>query len=204
MSQTLEYNDLSGQAKPAKNNSGKPRRSWLGRTARFVLWTLLVLFILILIVLGILYWIAGTDSGFARVTAIASERVPGLSIDGASGNLRHGITAESVTYANDTIDIKAAGLESGWRLGCLMQRKFCLDDLHIDALDVTTFATDEVDETPPRTEAIALPDIELPIDIALSDITIDTVRFQAPGDVPVQIVNDIHISAQTSDSQLTY
>ncbi|MFK7857879.1 MAG: translocation/assembly module TamB domain-containing protein [Granulosicoccus sp.] len=181
----------------------RPRRSWAKRITRALLWTVLILFLLMLLILGAVYWLAGTDSGFARVSSLANEHVAGLSIDAPTGNLRDGISAESVSFTNESIDIKATSLSSGWQLGCLTRKRFCLDDLHIEALDIATKTEEAVEPAEPRTGAIELPDIALPIDISISDITIGTVRFQAPGDAPLQIINDIQLSASTDASKVT-
>jgi len=185
---------------PRKNG---PRRSWLVRICRWILWTLLILIVLILIVLGVAYYLAGTDSGFARLSSLANKHVAGLEIEASSGNLQTGISAGAVSFSNDTIDIKAAGLNSAWQLNCLLEKRFCLDDLHIEELDVTTRAAEVTEPAEPRTGAIELPDIALPIDVSISDVSIGVVRFQGPGDVPVQVINDIELSASTEDSVVT-
>ncbi len=187
--QTIEVDNI----KP-----NKPKRSFFMRTCRGLLWTVLALILLVVIILAIVFWLAGSDSGFSRITSIANERVPGLTIDGINGNLSSGINASTVSFTNDTIDLKATNLRTDWRLDCLLQRRFCLDSLHIDELDVSTFASDEPEpEEPARTSAIELPTVNLPIEIDITDVSIGTVRFQPPGDGAVQIINDIHVSATT-------
>ncbi len=202
-------NTTSGSASPgaAPDNAIKPKpakRSWLKRIVRFILWSLLVLFVLLLIVVGLLSWLAGTDSGFSRVTKLANEHVPGLAITQSSGNLRTGFLAENISFANDAMDIQVSQLESEWRLGCLLEKTFCLDNIDIDELQLTTYPpTEPVPEPPARQGAIELPDITLPIAVDISNVSIGTFRFQAPGDAPVQVVNNIRLSARAEQSIIT-
>ena len=203
--QDIKANDSAGNNSSADNSSANSRnkakpvkRSFFMRTCRGLLWAVLALILLVVIILAIVFWLAGTDSGFSRLTSMANERVPGLNIEGVEGSLSSGINASSLSFANDAIDLKATNLRSDWRLGCLLERRFCLDTLHIDELDVSTFASTEPEpEEPARTSAIELPTVNLPIDIDISDVTIGTVRFQPPEDGAVQIINDIHLSATT-------
>ncbi|MFK7996421.1 MAG: translocation/assembly module TamB domain-containing protein [Granulosicoccus sp.] len=180
-----------------------PRRSGLRRLTRWLLLSIGALLLIVALLLVVLYWLTGTDSGFARVSSLANKHVTGLSIDESTGNLRNGIKANAINFSNETIDVKASGLTSAWQLSCLLKRRFCLDDLHIDTLDVTTRAPEKEQAETPRTGAIELPDIALPLDASIRDISIGTVRFQAPGDAPVQVINDIHLSASTLDSVVT-
>ena len=187
----------------ASGSSNDKRRGWFSRCARFMLWTLLALVILVVLLLFLCYYLAGTDSGFARITKLANQHIPGLSIEYASGNLKEGISATGFTYSNDSIDIKGKGVTSGWHLGCLTSRRFCLEDLHVEQMDITTLQASDTPEEPPREGAIVLPDIKLPLDVTLSKLSIDRLRFQPPGDAPAQIIEDVHLSATTDDSVVT-
>ena len=202
---TSEANSImSDAAAPlASTTSNTRQRRWYSRLGRILLWSLLVLLIIVLIILAVLYYMAGTDSGFTRITQLANERVAGLSIDNPSGNLQDGISASSVTFSNDSISIKAQELSSGWSLGCLVQRRFCLDDVHVEQLDITTFAATDTEPAAPREGPITLPEIDLPIDVTLSDISVDRLQFQPPGEAPVQIVENIQLSARTDNSLVT-
>jgi len=196
-----ELLEASSSNKTVASANAKPRR-WYTRLGRALLWTLLILLLIALIALGVVYYLAGTDSGFARVSQLANERVPGLSIDNPSGNLQNGITAKNVSFTNDTIRINATELSSSWRLRCLIQRSFCLDDLHVKQLDITALSTAQTTPAEPREGPIELPDIKLPIDVTLSDISIERLQFQGPGQAPPQIVQDIRLTASTEGSQV--
>ena len=200
-------NSITGMSDTADNivadtnalgTKDQPARSWLSRFGSFALRTLLLFVLLFVIIVAVVCWLTGTDAGFARLSKLANERVPGLSIDSATGNLVRGVNADSIDYVNDKLHITASGLNTRWTASCLLARKFCLDEVQIDTLDIKTFATDSAPST--RTSEFELPEIKLPADIDITDVTIGSVRFQAPGDVPVQTLDDIRLSASVENS----
>ncbi len=182
--------------------TAKPKRSWPWRLGRFAFWLLVILFALTLVVVGLLTWLAGTDAGFSRVTELANEHVPGLSISESSGNLRDGLQAKSIRFSNEAMDVQISQLQSDWRLGCLFEKKFCLDNIHIETLAFSSFATEEKPAQAARENAIALPEIVLPIDVDISNITIETLRFQPPDEAPAQTIEDVRLSVRVSQSTI--
>ena len=178
-------------------------RSWFLRFCWCIKWSLLALVVLVLLVLIACYYLAGTDSGFARITQIANDRIAGLAIEYSGGNLQDGFSATGFTYSNESIDIQGRGLTSNGRLSCLTKRRFCMENLRVEQLDVTLLEASETPDDAPREGAIVLPDIKLPIDITLSDISVDRLQFKPKGDAPAQIIEDIRLSATTDDSVLT-
>ena len=164
---------------------------------------LLLIALLIVLMLAVAFWLAGTDTGFTHLNKLANNHVAGLNIEGASGNLRRGVNAQHIEFTNDSLQIKASQVSTDWTIRCLFKRRFCLNALHIDELDITTTEAESASTTPVRTEPIELPEITLPIAIDISDVTIARVRFQAPGDTPVQVLDDVHLSASAKDSTIT-
>ncbi len=168
---------------------------WFGRS-------ILALLVLVLFVVGAVAFLLGTDTGFNTVTTQLSKRIDGLQLGNIDGNLVKGLVSDEVDFSNEAIAINARGLDSEWRLSCLGHREFCLDRIIIDELTVETFAT----ETAPKEDStgpIQLPDIKLPIDITADEVLIRKLNFQAPGDAPVQILENIRLSARTQGSELT-
>ncbi|MGQ7846309.1 autotransporter assembly complex protein TamB [Granulosicoccus sp. 3-233] len=168
---------------------------WLRRSVLAVL-------ILVLLILGLAVFLLGTDTGFGTVVTQVSKRIDGLDLGKLEGNLTRGLVSDELSYGNEAMAVKARGLDSEWRLACLVHREFCLDRITIDELDIETFATD----TPPKDQPngpVQLPSIHLPIDLTVDDILIRQLRFQPPGDTPVQVLENIHLSARTRGSELT-
>lgn len=164
---------------------------WLG----ILLFTLLIV---LLLILALVYALAGTDAGFKRVTQEVSKRVDGLELGAIKGNLTSGIETDTLMFANEAATIKATGVESGWRLSCLMQRRFCLDNITVDELELATYPTDK-----PTTESdgpIELASIVLPLDFSAQQILVKKLIFRPPGDAEPLILEDISLSAQTQDN----
>ena len=179
-----------------------PSRTWLSRVSSFTWKTLLVLVLLLLIVIAVVCWLTGTDSGFARLSKLANDHVPGLSIDSATGNLVRGVNARSIDYVNDNLHLTASGLNTRWTASCLLANKFCLDELQIDTLEIETYATATDPSASTRTSAIELPEISLPVAVDVTQATIGSLRFQGAGEVPVQILDDIRLSASADNSSV--
>ncbi len=167
---------------------------WLGRS-------ILAMLILVLLAIGVVAFLLGTDTGFNTVTTQLSQRVQGLDLGTVNGNLSKGLGSNDVSFRNDSMAIHARGLDSAWRLSCLKDREFCLDRIVIDELDIETFATDSAPQTP-SPDTVQLPDIKLPIDITANEVIIRKLNFQAPGDAPVQVLENIQLSARTRGSEL--
>ena len=168
---------------------------WFGKS-------LLATVVLLLIILGIVWYLLGTDKGFSTVTSQLSKRIDGLAMGEVTGNLNNGINSDDISFSNDAIAVNASGVDTQWRLACLLQREFCLDRIIIDELDVETFATDKPAEEP-ATGPIELPTINLPIDVKVGEVVIRKLSFKAPGDAPAQVLENIRLSASTQGSQLT-
>ncbi len=159
---------------------------------------LLALLILLLIILGLAYFLAGTDKGFSLTSSELNKRVPGLVLTGTEGNLIHGIKADDINFENDAIKVDAKGVDTAWSLSCLLDKEFCLDRVVIDSVDVQTFASD----TPPQqsTGPVELPEITLPVGAKISEVLIKRLSIQLPGDAPPHVVQDIQLSAEAHNN----
>ncbi|WP_157736174.1 translocation/assembly module TamB domain-containing protein [Granulosicoccus antarcticus] len=168
---------------------------WLSRS-------LLGILALLLLILGIAWFLLGSDKGFSFLSSQISTRIEGLELNAVSGNLSDGIRSEDISFNNDAMAISARGVDTEWRLSCLREREFCLDRIIIDELDVETFATDKPVEEP-ASGPIVLPTIKLPIDVTVKEVLIRKLSFKAAGDAPAQVLENIRLSANTEGSQLT-
>ena len=161
---------------------------------------LLVLVLLILIVLLLSYILLGTDRGFKFGFAQLEDRVEGLEIGEINGNLSDGIQTDRIDFKNEQIELQAQGLDSQWRSNCLFDKELCIDKVVIDKLSVETFATGE--EKTASTGDISLPEIDLPVSFNAKEILIKQFEFKAPGDAPVQTLQNIKLSAYTEENTL--
>ena len=188
---------------PPAPSTALPQPSGVRRALSFLLRAFLFLLLVLFIALGITFWLLGTNSGFAKLTTLANDKIAGLSIENASGNLRQGVNARQLDFSNESLHVQLSELDTRWSLECLLQGKFCLDHVLIDSIDIDTFATDETLPESVRTEAIILPNIKLPLDVDVHDVQIGTVRLQPSEDAAPQTIENIQLSAQASGSVVT-
>ena len=90
--------------------------------------------------------------------------MPGLELEGVGGNALSGLDGERVAFENDAFRVDVAGLDSDWRAGCLVERRFCLDRLVVDEVVFAPKPSD-APARPPSEDDIVLPEIVLPIDV---------------------------------------
>ncbi len=134
---------------------------------RLVSWTAvataLFLALTVLITVGVVFWLFFTETGGRW----ALEQVPNLEVREYSGVLGGEWSAEQIVYSADETRVSVEQARMVWRPSCLLRVKVCLDGLYSESIDVSLPEGEQ--ETEPRTEAIALPSIEVPFRLALED-----------------------------------
>lgn len=171
------------------------------RLRRWLFWLLIILLILVLLIVGASYFLLGTERGFKLVTNEVTARVPGLDLGNVQDDLSTGIQSDQVKFSNDQISINASGLQSKWRTGCLLDKQVCIDKVSIDELNIETFATAEPEPASEPSD-ITLPGVNLPVSFDIKDVLVKTLRFQPPGDAPVQELKNIMLSASSEGEQI--
>jgi len=146
---------------------------WLIRLpSRLLLATLMLLVIILVIVLGSLTWLLGSEAGGRWVL----EQVPGLEVSDFEGRLGGDWQASELLYTDGDLQVRIASPLLSWRPGCLTQLMVCLDKVHTGAIAVAlpdaAPEDDEAGDTP-----FALPDISLPVTIRLADLDIGPVSI---------------------------
>jgi len=173
---------------------------------RFLKWLLIIVLIVLLLVLllaGGVSWLAGTSSGFSYATGQADQRLEQIELTDIRGNLVSGVNGEAVSFANESMNLELTGIDTDWRVGCLLQREFCLDNASVDEVYIELLPREQTTAAAPSSDDITLPSIQLPIDFELKEVLIKKLRFQAIGDAPEQVIEDIRLSASTEGSVLT-
>ena len=176
------------------------------RLGKFLLYLLLALVIVLILVAVLAYVVLGTNAGFRQLTGQISNRVEGLSLQGVSGSLSDQVVLERATWEQDSLSADATGVNLTLSTSCLLSRQVCVDALSINRLEVVT--TPPAEPPPEKTPAkIELPDLKLPVDANLKNISLDEVVFiseSADGTRadPV-IIRDITLSAASEGSVVT-
>lgn len=182
----------------------KQRRGPISKLFRALMWLVLIVVLLLLLVLVLAYAVTATDKGFNFAVSQASERVDGLEIIEPSGNLSNGINASGLSFKNDSIDVQMSGLDSAWQSSCLIDKKFCVDRLIVDKMRVEMLAEPvPAPDEGPRTEAIELPSIPLPLDVNLDDVQVKEFVFKPFGDAPEQIIKNVRLQASNLGNALS-
>ena len=147
------------------------------------------LLLLILVVFGVVGWVAGTESGFQQGLALAKKFAPGtLAWDEAEGKLIGPLMLRGFQYSQDSgLEASVKELDFDWRPKQLFSRELTITQLHVDDIEVRLAEAEE----PPEEETTSsgeLPDISLPVAINLDDIAVTNVAIYPAGqDTPIEI-----------------
>jgi len=171
---------------------------------RVLKWSAILLLMLLLLVLCVLllsYILLGTERGFRYTASELEDRVEGLEIGSVEGNLNSGIRTDQIDYRNEQLSLRAKGVDSKWRSGCLADKALCIDNVVIDDLNIELFAGEET-TSPVKSDDIKLPDIKLPVSFNAKAVWIKNLTLKPPGDVPAHQLKNIKLSAKSEQDTL--
>jgi translocation and assembly module TamB len=152
---------------------------WLRRT-------LLLLFVLVslpvLALVGVLAW-ANTESGLARLAALAASQVPGLTIEGLHGPLPAMAGAARITMADaDGVWLTIEQARLAMDYSALLQRVLRIEAVEADRIEISRppLPSDAPPEPQPPSEGV-LPRLpSLPVTVALDRLAAQGVELGAP------------------------
>jgi translocation and assembly module TamB len=171
------------------------------RILKWIAIALLILILLILCVLSLAYFLLATERGFNITSNELNARVEGLEIGPVSGDLESGINTDFVNYKNDQLSMRASGIESSWRSGCLLDREVCIDNVIINEMNIETFANNAAPKQTTPAD-ILLPDVNLPVSFSAKDVIVRSLSFKPPGDAPIQTLKNVKLSAYSAGSTI--
>ena len=166
------------------------------RSGKALLKIFILLGLMVLLLLCLIWSLAGTDRGFEWALSQTTKRVDGLHIEQPRGNLNTGIAANEVLFKNESVDIQLTNIDTNWRTSCLLQRKFCVDRMEIGKLRVQSLVESNPQTEKKRTDALELPTLNLPLDVTIEEISIKELVFQPPGNAPEQVLTDVRLKAE--------
>src|SRR5690606_28127730 len=119
-------------------------------------------------------------------------QVPGLAVEGFAGTLYGQWSAERLQWTDGATALSVEQPGATLRLGCLLQRRLCLDELRAAevALDLPP-ASDEAGAP------LQLPDIRLPLEIRIGHLALGSLRIDG-----TQQLRELSLSAQLERSGL--
>ena len=153
-----------------------------------------VFVVLLTLALG---WLVATQSGSRFVLDRVDAAVSALSLDSVSGTLWSGVSLSHLSFRQDGFDLVATDLGGQWRLGCLLNRRVCIDSLAGDTLSIK-LAPSSTDSDPAPSPELA--DIELPLGVQLNALRFNAVRVSTGGSV-VEL-EDLQLALAAESSRL--
>ena len=167
-------------------------------------WLFLATLILILIAAGALYYLLGSDSGYRQLPDLIARFTPyTLEYDTLDGHLLGDQRWQNLHLHGAGLDVRAAELRLNLRARDLLSGDINLDALQLKDAQITLPPASDTAE-PPRdsTPPGALPTIDLPVALALHNITLDNIALQQNGQ-PLIHIHHAALDADYRDSRLT-
>lgn len=161
--------DKTGRNKPKK------RRSLIWRVVK---WTLLILLLAIIIVLGLVAWVGTTRSGLDFAWGQIGPRLPqGIEVASVEGRLIGPLEVRGVQVETETMDLSVAALDLDWTAKELLSRTVHVKNLAVRGVDYTVTKVVEPEPEPEQpSEPFSLPDaIDLPVTVQIDRVAIDDV-----------------------------
>ena len=151
---------------------------------------LLGLVLTLVLLLGIVWALVGTEGGVGWLLQQAQERVPGLQVAQARGHLLDRLELEGLRYADEHLEAQVDHLVFDWRPKALFEsllhlRALTLEGVRYRALQVPQ---ETKEEEKPTDEPLQLPDLQLPLAVRLDEVALTDVELiTAPGAEPLRI-----------------
>jgi len=174
------------------------------RVFRVVSYTLLCLLAVIMLMIALVALLGGTDRGFSWSSQFIDNSSRSLAFASQSGNLGRGVVADSIEFDNGNMHIKLTGVDTQWRIECLLKLSFCLDNLTIQEVYIEPRPyLPQLDEQAVVRGDIQLPDIKLPIAIAVDNVLIGKVTYQPTSGAKQHTLKQIKLSIKAKDSLIS-
>lgn len=156
------------------------------RLKKILFWGGISLAVLLLLLAGTAYFLAGTQSGTRFLFARLGTLIPGsLAVGELRGPLRGPLDLRGVKYENDTLRVEIDRLQLRWRPEALWSRQLDVERLWADGVRVVTLPTEEKKEKTP------LPDLNLRFNVVVRDARVRGMTLSSaepePGSQPLVI-----------------
>ena len=134
----------------------------------------LILLLLTLLVVILLAWLVSSESGLRWAYQQAQPFLPEqLHAQHISGKLIGPITLDGIEYQQDGMQIKTGEIIFDWQPTSLFLAQLDISRLYIQSLDIVLTDTENPEPASGQKPALVLPEIRLPIRIALAEAEID-------------------------------
>jgi autotransporter translocation and assembly factor TamB len=136
---------------------------------------------LLLLVLLLLAFVLGTQTGLRAAVAVAEDLVPDrVSVGAVRGRVLGELSIADLSLNLPGLALKLGRLHLDWRPGALLKGRLRVADLSASDIDIITEPSGE----PPTDEPLELPDIRLPIEIDIDRVLVERLRVAQKGAPP--------------------
>ncbi len=192
--------DEAAQAAGPPSDAQAPRRgrSWITWLLRG---TLALVFGLLVLVLGAVAWVVGTESGLKLAQDLAHRFAPELiQIEGVEGRLIDEVSLQGVRLNTPAADVAIDRAHLHWAPKDLLRGQLTVRDLSVAGIEV---ATKEVPPAPPEPESgpLKLPEIKLPLALEISNLAVEGLRVTDPEQKPVFRLDRLELAAAARASE---
>lgn len=166
----------------------------LRRLFKYLLWVLLLL----VVVLGLALF---TETGLRQTLELAQRLLPGeFGYRELQGSLSGDLRLAGLRYQGGGLDLQVERLRFAWQPGELFKRR-----LHVRMLQIEGTRL-QLPESPPEPEPAAgpptLPDIALPLDVAIDELRVDDTRITPAGAAEPIVLDELLLRAHTEQGRL--
>ncbi|WP_432695076.1 translocation/assembly module TamB domain-containing protein [Marinobacterium sp. YM272] len=173
------------------------------RTLRWVRRLVLAVVLLLVLSVGVLAFLAHSETGTRWVFDLAGRWLPALQLDSVSGTLTGPLRLEGLSYRpaqSSGVDI--AVLELDWLPSRLFSRELALQHLIVDGVRLSLVETEQEPEPAPASQPFSLPgSLRLPLAVRIEQLSVSDVRIDGQPEPLVQSLN-LKVAAQSSDVEL--
>jgi translocation and assembly module TamB len=191
--------DPSAEQTEVPEKRGRRRRLWLRLPFAILLQALLLL-------LAVLIWVLGTQSGLRFSLGLVDDLAPGLlQVEQAEGRVLGDLRLAGVQVRTPGMDLDAGEFVLRWTPVATLTGTLRVRELAVRDLDLITKPTEEPTEvlpgeTPEDQVPLELPDVALPIKVELEQLLMERVSIGQPGDVPPFRVERASLSASLRET----
>ncbi|MDM8561517.1 translocation/assembly module TamB domain-containing protein [Candidatus Parabeggiatoa sp. HSG14] len=156
------------------------------------------LFTLLLIILGIIFWIVVTESGLQFVVEQTQRFAPGeLELESLEGRLIDEVSFTKLSYQYQDTVVQIDSFLFNWDIQALVDKKVHIEQLHVSGINMSLPKGEDKKEK--ESTPLEIPEIDLPITIAIDDVQINQVSIKMAEAEPF-IIDSIELRSTTSDT----
>ncbi|MES1941632.1 hypothetical protein T5B8_15410 [Salinisphaera sp. T5B8] len=177
----MSERDDAPNAQPEHNRAptapDKPAPKKRSRAWRIVKWTLLVLLVVVLVLVGLIAWVATTRSGLDFAWGQIGPRLPeGIEVASVEGRLIGPLEVRGVNVETETMKLSVDAVDLDWVASELFSATVHVRNLGVRGVDYEVTKVVDTPEPEQPSEPFSLPDaIDLPVTVQIDNVALDNI-----------------------------